>query len=159
MNMTNTIRPLLFGISILFLFNSCIDYKEVEFLGVTDYSINKLDTEEVRITLSMKIKNPNNYNIKIKKSSFDLYLNGKKLGETKMLDDVKLGKNRSQVHDVVFDGNVEDITQGVFSSLGILLGGTAKLRVKGKLKAKAYGIGKKFDVDFAQNIKASDLKF
>jgi hypothetical protein len=40
-----------------------------------------------------------------------------------------------------------------------LLGGTAKLRVKGKLKAKAYGLGKKFDVDFTQNIKASDLKF
>jgi hypothetical protein len=76
-----------------------------------------------------------------------------------MLDDVKLEKNRSQVHDVVFDGNVENITQGIFSSLGVLLGGTAKLRVKGKLKVKAYGIGKKFDVDFTQNVKASDLKF
>ena len=159
MNMKYTIRQLLFGISILFIFNSCIDYKEVEFLGVTDYSINKLDTEDVSITLSMKIKNPNNYNIKIKKSTFDLYLNGKKLGKTKMLDDVKLEKNRSQVHDVVFDGNMESITQGIFSSLGVLLGGTAKLRVKGKLKAKAYGLGKKFDVDFTQNIKASDLKF
>ena len=158
MTVSNIIR-LLSGIFILLSFSSCIEYKDVEFLGITDYSINKLDTEDVRITLFLKIKNPNTYNIKIKKSAFDLYLNGKKLGKAKMLDDIKLEKNRSQVHEVVFEGDIKKITQGIFSNLGVLFGGTAKLRVTGKIKAKAYGIGKKFDVDVTEKIKASDFKF
>ena len=155
----SNITRLLSGIFILLSFSSCIEYKDVEFLGITDYSINKLDTEDVRITLFLKIKNPNTYNIKIKKSAFDLYLNGKKLGKAKMLDDIKLEKNRSQVHEVVFEGDIKKITQGIFSNLGVLFGGTAKLRVTGKIKAKAYGIGEKFDVDVTEKIKASDFKF
>lgn len=55
----SNITRLLSGIFILLSFSSCIEYKDVEFLGITDYSINKLDTEDVRITLFLKIKNPN----------------------------------------------------------------------------------------------------
>ena len=60
---------------------------------------------------------------------------------------------------MVFEGDIKKITQGIFSNLGVLFGGTAKLRVTGKIKAKAYGIGKKFDVDVTEKIKASDFKF
>ncbi len=154
-----SLKPLIIGFVLLYTMTSCIEYKDVEFMGITDYSMTKLNANEVKISLNMKIKNPNNYTIKIKKSVFDLFLNDKELGQTSMLNDLKLEKNRSQIHDVVFESNLKDISSGIFSSLGILFGGKATLRIKGKLKAKAFGVGKKFDVDFAQDIKASDLKF
>lgn len=157
--MVLSLKYLVIGIILLASFTSCIDYKDVEFLGITDYSLTKLDSDEVKISLKMKIKNPNNYTIKVKKSDFDLFLNGKELGKTIMLNDIKLEKNRSQIHDVVFESNLKDISSGIFSSLGILLGGKSTLRIKGELKARAFGIGKKFKVDFSQDIKASDFKF
>ena len=157
--MTLSLKHIVVGLLSIFLFTSCFEYEDVEFLGIDDYTIDKVNTEEVNITLKMKVKNPNNYNIKIKKSSFDIFLNGKELGKTKMKDDIKLAKNSTDVYEVVFESSLKELSKGIFSSLGMLLGGTSKLRIKGEVKAKAFGIGKKFDVDFTEDIKASDFKF
>ena len=157
--MALSIRHIFVALTSIVLFTSCITYEDVEFLGIDDYKIDQVNSEKVQITLKMKLKNPNNYNIKVKKSEFDLFLNGKKLGKTKMKHDIKLKKNYTQLHDVVFESNMKDISKGLMSSLGMLFGGSSKLRIKGELKAKAFGIGKKFDVDFSQDIKASDLSF
>ncbi|MBL4703637.1 MAG: LEA type 2 family protein [Flavobacteriales bacterium] len=107
----------------------------------------------------MKIQNPNTYNIKVKKTTFDLFLNGKSIGKAKMLDDMKLLKSSTEIHNVVFESSYKELSKGLMSSLGLLFGGTAKFRIRGKAKAKAFGIGVKFDVDFVEEIKASDLKF
>jgi LEA14-like dessication related protein len=157
--MTLSLRHIIVGLISVCLFTSCLEYEDVEFMGVDDYTIDQVSASEVKITLKMKVKNPNSYNIKIKKSSFDIFLNDKELGETRMKDDVKLLKNSTDVYEVEFVSNLKDLSKGIFSSLGMLLGGSSKLRIKGEAKAKAFGIGKKFDVDFIQDIKASDFKF
>jgi LEA14-like dessication related protein len=157
--MTKSYQHIIVAFLSVFLFTSCLEYKDVEFLGIDDYKIDKVSGDIVQITLKMKIENPNTYNIKVKKSTFDLYLNGKMLGKAQMKDDMKLLKKSTEVHDVVFESSYQELSKGLFSSLGMLLGGTAKLRIRGKVKAKAFGIGKKFDVDFVEDIKISDLKF
>ncbi len=143
----------------LFSLTGCIEYEDVEFLGVQDYSIDKVNSSDLAITIKMKVKNPNKYNIKIKKSTFELFLNDKKLGKANMLEDIKLPKESTEVHEITFVSAIKDLSSSIFSSLGMIFGRTSKLRIKGKVKAKAYGISKKFDVDVTEEIKASDLKF
>ncbi|MBT4776351.1 MAG: hypothetical protein HON99_11590 [Crocinitomicaceae bacterium] len=58
-----SLKPLIIGFVLLCTMTSCIEYKDVEFMGITDYSMTKLNANEVKISLKMKIKNPNNYNI------------------------------------------------------------------------------------------------
>ena len=141
------------------LFTSCIEYEDVEFLGVENYSIDKVSSDDVKITLHMKIENPNTYNIKVKKSILNLYLNDKKLGKAIMQEDVKLMKKSTEVHQIAVVATVKDLSKGLLSSLGMLFGKTADLRIQGDVKAKAFGIGKTFEVDFTQEISAADLKF
>lgn len=156
--MTLSLKYFLIGLTSLLLFTSCIDYEDVKFEGIEDYSFDKVNTSEVQMTFKMKVKNPNKYNIKVKKSNFDLFLNGDKLGTTRMMQDIKLKKNSTEVHSLIFESDLASMSKGFFANLGTLFGGTSKLRIKGEIKAKAYGVGKRFKVDFTHDIKAGDLK-
>ena len=64
------------------LLPSCITYKEVEFKGVENVGVGKIKNNTIPISLGVRISNPNNFNIKIKKSYFDVYLEGQHLGKS-----------------------------------------------------------------------------
>lgn len=140
-------------------FSSCIEYDDVEFLGVENYSFDKVSTDIINIRIDMKVMNPNTYNIKIKKSAFDIFVNDKALGKAHMTDDIKLTKKSTEVHSVVFKTSLKDLSKSLMGSLGVLFGGKVKVKFKGRVKAKAFGVGKKFDVDFEEAMSMKDFKF
>ena len=75
--------------SIVFL-TSCFDYEDVEFKGVQNIGLEGRSGGNITVRIDMKVNNPNNYNIKIKKSSLDVFVNGSKVGKTKMKNSIIL---------------------------------------------------------------------
>ena len=72
--------------------SSCSIYEEVEMLGVEGYSFQKMEDNQSQASIVFNINNPNFYSIKLKKSSFEVFLDDKKLGDAVMADEVVILK-------------------------------------------------------------------
>lgn len=139
------------------LFTSCFDYEDVDFKGVENFGLEEKSADNIVIRLDLRVKNPNNYNIKIKKSTLDIFVNGKKAGKTKMKNDIVLKKNEEGVYPIYLVTNGKELMSSTMGSLGSLLSGSMKVRIKGNVKAKVYGIGKKFPIDVEEPVNLSSM--
>jgi LEA14-like dessication related protein len=142
--------------SIVFL-TSCFDYEDVEFKGVQNIGLEDRSGGNITVRIDMKVNNPNNYNIKIKKSSLDVFVNGSKVGHTKMKNNTVLKKNQQDVYPLYLTLSEKELKSSALSSIGSLLTGKMKVRIKGEIKAKVYSIGKKVPIDVEEPVNLGAL--
>ena len=103
------------------------------------------------------MNNPNNYNIKIKRSSLDIFVNGARVGKTKMKNNIVLKKNHQDVYPLYLTLSEKELKGSALSSIGSFLKGSMKLRLKGDIKAKVYGVGKKFPIDIEEPVNLRSI--
>jgi LEA14-like dessication related protein len=133
--------------------SSCLTYQEVEFVGMKGVEVEDMSTKEIKVRVSIQVKNPNNYKIKITKSDLDLFLGGKALGKAVIGERIILPKNSNETHTFTISTDLSKLG-GMLGVGAMMLGGGSKtFRVKGWVKAKAFGVGKKFPVDFKESLK------
>lgn len=109
--------------------------------------------------MNVKIDNPNSFNIKIGKSDLTLYVMGNDAGKVELEETITLEKNAEQDYDITVLFDKEKLMNAAMASgLSILTSGKVTLRVRGWVKGKAYGFGKKVDVDFKESISTKELK-
>lgn len=135
------------------LSGGCTTYQDVEFLGVTDYEIIDYDTEGIEAEFTMKIRNPNPYNIKIKGSDIDLYINGDRLGKAKLTNNIKLKKKITKEYKVRLKSRFDKVGSSVLTLGKSLLGGSINVRAKGWVKASAFMISQKVKFDVSEKVK------
>ena len=139
---------------IMFSTVGCLTYKEVKVIDVTEVGVKKFTARGLEVEVAMQIKNPNNYNINIVDSDLELFVKGSKIGTATIENKVVLPKKSNQIHRFIIKSSLKDMGNSVLPILmGVLGGGTISLQVKGDIKAKAKGIGKRFPVDFKEKIK------
>lgn len=137
---------------VLLHLSSCQTYREVEMLGVEGYEVESFDTSGAVIKISVRVKNPNGYKIKITNSDLDLSLNGRSAGKAEIDKKIVLPKRSDMVHTFKVKANFKQLAGGFTSLIGIMTSGKAKVKVEGWVKAKALGIGRKVDVDFNESV-------
>lgn len=136
---------------------SCFDYEEVEFKGVQDVSVLERTDDVVKLQIDVKVDNPNKFNIKVKKSTMDIYINDKYVGKTHLDDKIIIKKKSEEVYGVVLRADPRDILKAAMGSLGGLLKGNVTVQLKGDVKGSVYGVTKKVPVDVKENINLKDL--
>ena len=152
LNMTKWLPFLLMTV----LFTSCFKYEEVDIEKVNYIDVKSFDAKGATINLSMDIKNPNNYNIKLVDSDLYLYLEGNKVGKAKIGKTIILKKRSTETQNATVKVDFKDTN---FSSLQKLVQqankGKVDFRIKGEVKAKVSLIAKKVAVNYSDQI---DLK-
>jgi LEA14-like dessication related protein len=141
----------------VFFLTSCFDYKDVDFKGVQNIGLEDRSGGTITVRIDMKVNNPNSYNIKINKSSLDVFVNGSKVGKTKMNNNVVLKKNHQDVYPLYLTLSEKELKRSALTSIGSLLTGKMKVRIKGDIKAKVYGIGKKFPIDVEEPVNLGSI--
>lgn len=139
------------------LLTSCFDYKDVEFKGMQDFGIEDRTDNNITVRVDLKVNNPNNYGIKVKKSTLDVYLNKKYVGKTKMKKSIKLKKNSEGVYPLYLKTSGRDLMKSAMGSIGSLLRGKVNLGIKGDVKASVYGVGKKFPVEMEESVNLKGM--
>lgn len=135
-----------------FLMTSCA-FEDIQMLGVQNVNVDEFNTDRVQITTSIKLRNPNNYKIKIKKSELALYVNGTTVGTTKLRQKIVLPKNSTLDHDFVIESTIKDVAiSGVSGVLGVLQSGGVRLGVDGYVKGSAFLISMKIPVEVEENV-------
>lgn len=143
-------------ISILFLLASC-EFEQIEFKGVEDFKMPKMDDKEILLDLAFKVNNPNKFKIKVKPCNVDLFVSDSKLGTVFLDDKVVFKKKAEGLYKTSLRLKLAD---GVFFELMKLIGKKEiPLRIKGKVKGSVYGITKKMDIDRVQMISGDQLNF
>lgn len=141
---------------VLFLFSSCLEFDDVKFKGIESVKFPKIDQSEILIDLSLKLDNPNNYKIKIKPSTLDVYIGGVLMGQVSIDKKFVIKRKQEGVYSTQLVCKLED---GVFFSL--MKFATMKelsVRFKGRVKGSVYGISKKVDIDETKTLDGSKLK-
>lgn len=143
-------------VSVLFLLASC-EFEQIEFKGVEDFKMPKMDNKEILLDLAFKVNNPNKFKIKVKPCNVDLFVSDSKLG-TVFLDDKVVFKKKSEG---LYKTSLRlKLADGVFFELmKLMVKKEIPLRIKGKVKGSVYGITKKMDIDRVQMISGDQLNF
>lgn len=134
--------------------SSCLQYKEVQVVKITDVGIKNVSTKGIEIGVAMQIKNPNKYDISIVDSDLTIFLKGKKMGTANIKEKIKLKKKSNDIYRFTIQSNFKDIASGGLPVLmGLITKSSMELHVEGHIKAKAKGISKKVPIDFKENVK------
>ena len=105
-------RHILLLLSVIILGTSCA-YKNVELLEVKSVHVDEFSSANVQVTASLVLKNPNDFEIKIKDSDLNLYVNDYKMARANIKRTIRIPKNTVMTHDMVFDASLEDVGGGV----------------------------------------------
>ena len=77
------------------LLSSCKMYQEVKVSNVENVAFSDLTSEKMEAQISFTIENPNWYDIKLKESKIDVYLEGKYLGTIDQFEEILIPKKSS----------------------------------------------------------------
>lgn len=151
------IKIFLYSLFFILFFASC-NIQDVELVKVNGYNIGRSDEKEIKLTLNLKIDNPNNFAIKVKKTNLNLFVSGSDAGKIKLNDKVIILKKSETDYDFVLTADKNQVSKAVVQAgIGIALTGKVNLNVKGWIKGKVFGIGKKIDIDEKQSLSLKDL--
>ncbi len=132
---------------------SCIEYKDVNVVDVSDIRIKSLTTSIVEIEFKMQIDNPNNYKISVVDSDLNLFIKNEKIGSAKIQDKIVLPKSSNKKHTVVVETGLSDMLSGALPVLmGLMFDKNIELQVKGDIRARAKQLSKSFPVDFKERV-------
>lgn len=155
-------KKLLVLIALAGTLQSCITYEDVEVKGVENYNVENLlnKNEDLKLLLDLKIENPNNYKITIKDADLHLYIGNKDLGRVTLGRPVKIPKKSTTVQTLEIKPDSRKMLMAAMGgAAGALLKGEIDVRLKGKVKGKALGIGKWFDIDHKETINLKGKLF
>jgi len=151
-------RKVLGWIMVAFLMQACITYEDVEINEIKDYKVeNLLDTsKDFKLILVVEVDNPNTYNITLKETDLNLFIEKKDLGKVRLESPVKMPKKTVSTQEFVIKPESRSMIISALGGAGnVFKDGKVDIRVKGRVKGKAFGLSKWFDVNHKETI---DLK-
>ncbi|MBP8822720.1 MAG: LEA type 2 family protein [Flavobacteriales bacterium] len=137
------------------LLTGCLNYHEVELLGVRDARLTRMDAKGLSAVINVEVNNPNDFRITVTNPDADLYLNDVAIGKAELDSAVVLAPNSTATYAVPLRADFAE-GQGVLPLLlGSALSGTMKLGVKGTVEGRARWLRKRFpfEAQHAMNLR------
>ncbi|HWY09740.1 MAG TPA: LEA type 2 family protein [Bacteroidia bacterium] len=146
----NKFRFIIFSI-LIFLFNSCKEFKEIEVTGVKSFRLTKVNQEGIEGEVILGIKNPNSVGFSIYPSEFDVVYSGIKMGKARLHKRVHISGNSEKLYVFKLKTSLKDMN--LMDVMGLLNGGKAgRIEAKGDLKAGKFYLKKRIPVNISEKI-------
>ncbi len=150
-------KPFFYILLLLFTFSlltSC-EVEQPEIKNVSNFKLEELNKKKVAFNIDVTAYNPNNYKIKVRKSTLKFYLNDKFIGNAQLTKKYVMDKKATTT------GNVPVtvlLNKKVYASLlKMVIGGKVKLKIEGPLKLSVGGFPIKRDISKVRRIDLKDL--
>lgn len=132
-------------------------FKDLEFKEMKNFSYDK-EGDKSYIGFDYVIYNPNWYGIVIKPSKLLLTIAGQDCGWVKVDKKVKLKKKTEAAYHFVLEGDSNRFVKSAFSSLWAMITGRGvDFNIKGKLKAGAFLLRTKWDIDYTYTMSYEEF--
>lgn len=144
----------LFCILLLAVLLSSCKFIQPTFGGFNIKSVKPGKEGEMDIEAEVKVDNPNNYSIWVKKGNMDILMDNGTVGTVKT-EGVTTIKAKSNDYATVHLKAKIDQGGALMGALsGVMGGAMPKLKFKGSIRAGVFIVGKKFDVEFSDKLPA-----
>lgn len=134
---------------------SCVVFKDLEYKGIENYTVDEVSMSGIKLTLNVKISNPNWFKIKAKGGALAIKANDISLGTFSLSDEVVLEKKSEGVVKVKIESKFKSLLSG--GLMGILSmatsGGKMDLNIEGHIKASALGMTKNIPISTTETIQ------
>ncbi|HPF90509.1 MAG: LEA type 2 family protein [Flavobacteriales bacterium] len=131
---------------------SCLSYKEVELIDVTDIRVERMDARGVAVRVNALVNNPNNYRIHAQEPDVDLYLNDKFIGKGVLDSVITLLPKTTQVYSIPMHAELQGGSLLMVLLSGVLGGNEVKLAAKGTVVGRVGLFRKRFPFEFEETI-------
>ncbi|MEZ5046465.1 MAG: LEA type 2 family protein [Chitinophagaceae bacterium] len=139
-------------ILILFLMLSaggCNDIQEIEYKGIKNSKLEKLDLHNTAIRLNLNYYNPNNFGLDIKETNLSVYLNDKFVGLADQPEKTQIPKQAEFLFPVVAHFDPLKIIGTAITSL---FSKTNKVTLQGHAKIGKGGVYIKIPINITENV-------
>jgi len=127
---------------ILFL-GACNSFKPVEVGEPTDLKVSSLSGSKVNLEISLPIKNPNVYKIRVTQIRAHAFINQTKAGEITNKEKISLPSRSDEVHRLNLDVSFSDLLSSGIPVVEILREGKLDIKIKGSLTTRSFLYRKK----------------
>ena len=150
-----SILKLSFLFSLILLLQSCIVFKDLSYKGIDSYKVEEISMKGLKLSLSVKIENPNWFKIKARGGEIDVKLGGNSLGKFSLIDEVILPKKSDGIVRVRIESKFKSLLGG--GIIGIMSmfrsGGETEIELNGYIKVKALGVVKKIPISSKEKLQ------
>lgn len=146
------------GLLLALSLSSCIRIEEVEIKEIRSVKLLEFSDKGLLVESQVEIHNPNNYDIKIVNSNFNVEVNKKRIGEAKIDQKITIPASSSEFHSLLLRSEHKDLAANAIPTL-IAITATGKdqldFKVDGFIVGKVWWIKKKVAVGHSGKV---DLK-
>lgn len=145
---------------ILSFFASC-KFTSPEFRRLETWKVNAITPSEVTLSNQVIFYNPNKYGgIHLQDLNLEVYANDKKIGVVQNPDNTKTNVSSTSEFSIPISVTLKtmDVLGGIGNIIGIAMGNSIDIRVKGAVVAGAFMFKKQIPIEFQQPISLKDIK-
>ncbi len=137
----------------MLLICSCKAPKDFVFRDVQNFSIGKADLHQAQLSMDVKLYNPNNYRMKLKKADLDVYMNNKHLGKMNVRERYTVPQMDTFSLPIVLDVDMNNVLP---NALQLIMNSNVTVKLTGKVKAGRHGVFINIPVNYegTQNISS-----
>jgi LEA14-like dessication related protein len=152
--MKNTI--LAFGVLFILSLSSC-EVDEISFVQLDDVKITKIEQKEVFLDVSVQLENPNSFDVKVKDSDLDLYLEGTFIGKARLDNAFTIKKGGTHTYDLNIVAEGENMNVKLLPiMMTAALSGQVKTELKGTITGKVAFISKTVPFNVTETVKLTN---
>jgi len=125
-------------LGILLLTGACASFQPVEVGEPSNLEVSSLSGSKVHLKISLPIKNPNIYRIKVTRIRADAFINESKAGEITSTEKISLPARSDELHRLKLDVNFSDLLDSGISVIEIMRKGKLDMKIQGSLTTRSF---------------------
>jgi len=130
------------------LFSSCRSMlNEVEVSDIRSFEVKKIEGNLVRLNLSVQVKNPNLFPIKLSKGDFRLHNGEKLVAKLSQPEMLTLRARTDSLYLMPVDVELVDPMNGILSVLRLFAGGTSRFTLQGEAVVRSRFVRRTLSVE------------
>ncbi|MGE4568647.1 MAG: LEA type 2 family protein [Bacteroidales bacterium] len=130
------------------LFSSCRSMlNEVEVSDIRSFEVKKMEGNLLRLDLSVQVKNPNYFSMKLSKGDFRLHNGDKLVAKLSQPEMLTLRARSDSLYVMPVDVELVDPMSGILSVLRMFAGGTSRFTLQGQAVVKSRFVRRTLSVE------------
>lgn len=140
---------------VCFIISSCAHFELPEFISYEGFKIGKMDAKQVSFSLNVKLKNPNSYALKVKKTLLNLSVDDGKIGMLALEKTIKLPRKKETIVEIPMNLSLEK--GALMRMLTFSMQDSIRLNLEGDVRGGVLFFSKKFPLSFSKSISPKVL--
>jgi LEA14-like dessication related protein len=134
------------------LISSCGKISQIEVGEVSGFKIKGFEGNSLLIEVSLPVKNPSHYKIKVTGFDAKIYINKNYLGRINSIDPLLIPRKSANSYDIVFYVRMANPFGAAFTVMNLQQGQKINIKIEGEITSKSALIKKKLEINEERDV-------